>query len=539
MQRLHKLRLRPTLFAVGAAVAALAIPVVAHAQKTLRVAFTESDIPITTGNPDQGQAGMQMVGFNLYDALVNWDLSRGDRVAPLKPGLATAWSFDPADPLKWTFKLRQDVKFHDGSTFDADAVVWNFEKLLNDKAAHFDKAQSTQARGRITSVKGYRKIDAYTVEITTHQPDSFLPYQLAWVLFSSPTQYDKLGQSWDKFAFEPSGTGPWKIVRLQPRERLEMQRNPDYWDKARVPKLDRMVVTPMPEPSARVAALRSGQVDWIEGTPPDAIANLKQAGFQIVSNAYPHAWIWHFSTAEDSPAKDLRVRQAANLAVDRAGLVELLGGYAEPAKGIVPPGSPWFGKPKLDVRYDPDTARKLLAEAGYSSAKPAKIKLLAAANGSGQMLPVPMNEFIQSTFAPLGIELQIEVADWGNVLGRWRNGPKADANKGFGAINLNVNTQDPFNGILRFADGRLMPPKGVNFSEFADPAVDALIDQSRTAPTVAEQDALLGQIHARIVDEALFLFVVHDVAPRAISAKIKGYVQPQSWYMDFTQMTIE
>ena len=95
----------------------------AHAETNLRIAFTEGDIPLTTGNPDQGQGGMQMVGFNLYDALVNWDLSRGDRVAPLRPGLATEWSFDPAEPTRWTFKLRQGVKFHDGSTFNADAVI--------------------------------------------------------------------------------------------------------------------------------------------------------------------------------------------------------------------------------------------------------------------------------------------------------------------------------------------------------------------------------------------------------------------------------
>lgn len=511
----------------------------AHAQKTLRIGFTESDIPLTTGNPDQGQGGMQMVGFNLYDALVNWDLSQPNRVAPLRPGLARSWSFDAAEPTKWTFKLRPGVRFHDGSPFDADAVVWNFDKLLNDKAPQFDRAQSAQGRPRIPSVKAYRKLDDMTVEFTTNEPDAFLPYQLAWIMYSSPAQYEKLGRDWEKFAAEPSGTGPWKILKLTAKQRLEMQRNADYWDPARVPKLDRLTIMPIPDAVARVTALRSGQVDWIEGVAPDAIPSLQRAGFSVVSGVYPHAWIWVFGTVEGTPLADRRVRRAANLAVDRDSIVKLMGGYAEPAKGLMSTASPWFGKPTFDVRYDPSAAAALLAEVGYTKDKPVRLKVLVSANGSGQMLPVPMNELIQANLAAVGIQVELEVADWSNVLTRWRSGARAEANKGFDALNLNINTQDPLNGLIRFADSRLRPPKNVNYGELADPAIDALIDQARTAPTVAAQDALLAQVHARIVDEALFLFGVHDVSPRAMTAKIKGYVQPNSWYMDFTQMVME
>src|SRR5271156_5598900 len=118
---------------LGALCALAALPE-ARADSVLRVAMTVSDVPLTTGNSDQGAEGMLMVGYNLYDALVNWDLSRADVVAPLTPGLATEWHVDPADNKKWIFVLRPGVKFHDGSTFDADAVGWNFEKILNDKA---------------------------------------------------------------------------------------------------------------------------------------------------------------------------------------------------------------------------------------------------------------------------------------------------------------------------------------------------------------------------------------------------------------------
>jgi peptide/nickel transport system substrate-binding protein len=526
-------RLIKTVFLALAVLAALPA---ARAESVLRVAMTVSDVPLTTGNPDQGAEGMLMVGYNLYDALVNWDLSRADVVAPLTPGLATEWHVDPADNKKWLFSLRQGVMFHDGSAFDADAVVWNFDKILNDKAPQYDAKQAGQARGRIPTVAGYRKLDAGTVEISTSVPDAFLPYQVTWILFSSPAQYEKLGRSWDKFASEPSGTGPFKAVKFAPRERLEMVPNQAYWDPKRVPKLDRLIVMPVPEASARTAALRSGQVDWIEAPAPDAIPSMRQAGFEIVTNAYPHAWVYDFSKIEGSPFADVRVRKAANLAVNREGLKQLLGGLALPARGIVTPNSPWFGAPSFDVKYDPDAAKALMKEAGYGPDKPLAATVVMAANGSGQMQPQPMNEYIQENLAAVGIKVELEAVDWSNMLSRWRSGARAEANKGVGAVQTNMIVQDPFTAIVRFADSRLVAPKGVNFGEFKDPETDALIDRARLSFDIAEQNRLLGQIHARLVDQASFLFVVHDVSPRAISPKVKDYVQAQSWYQDFTRV---
>src|SRR5882762_2583080 len=152
--------------------------------------------------------------------------------------------------------------------------------------------------------------------------------------------------------------------------------NKDYWDGPRIPKLDKLVLIPLPEANARVAALRSGQVDWIEAPAPDAVASLKQAGFKIITNAYPHNWTWHLSRAEGSPWNDIRVRKAANLAVDREGLKELLSGLMIPAQGFMPPGHQWFGKPQFKLTRDVEQARRLLAEAGYGPNKPLTTKIL-------------------------------------------------------------------------------------------------------------------------------------------------------------------
>ena len=181
-----------------------------------------ADIPLTTGQPDRGAGAYQFTGYTIYDPLISWDMSIADKPGKLVPGLATEWKVDDEDKKKWRLTLRKGVKFHDGSEFNADAVIWNFDKVLNDKAPQFDKRQSAQVKTRLPSVASYAKIDDNTVEITTKTVDSFFPYQLLWFLISSPAQYEKLGKDWDKFASQPSGTGPFKLTKLVPRELAEL-----------------------------------------------------------------------------------------------------------------------------------------------------------------------------------------------------------------------------------------------------------------------------------------------------------------------------
>jgi ABC-type transport system substrate-binding protein len=500
--------------------------------------MTASDIPLTTGQTDNGGEGMRFLGYTVYDGLINWDLSSAELASDLVPGLATSWAVDATDKTKWTFKLRPGVKFHDGSDFTADAVVWNLDKLLKSDAPQYDPRQSAQGKTRIPAVASYKVIDPLTVEIVTKAPDATLPYQIAWIMMSSPAQWEKVGKSWDAFAKQPSGTGPWKLTLFAPRERAEMVPFKEYWDKDRVPKLDKLVLVPLPEANARVAALRSGQVDWIEAPAPDAVASLKGAGFTIVTNAYPHNWTWHLSRVEGSPWNDIRVRKAANLAIDRDGLKELLGGLAIPAKGFMPPGHQWFGHPTFDVKYDPDAAKKLLAEAGYSPAKPLKLKVAISASGSGQMQPLPMNEFVQQNLADVGIQVDYEVVEWNTLINIWRAGAKADISRGVSAINYSYFIQDPFTGFIRHLQSNFAPPNGTNWGYYSDPAMDKLFDQVRTTFDKAEQTQVLEKVHEKYVDDALFIMITHDVNPRAMSPKVKGFVQAQNWFQDFSKITI-
>ena len=180
-----------SLWAALAVTAALASP--AWAQGVLRIGMTASDIPLTTGQADNGGEGMRFTGYTLYDALINWDLSKADKPSDLTPGLATGWAVDEGDRTKWILKLRPNVKFHDGSAFTAASVVWNLDKLLKQDSPQFDQRQSAQGRSRIPAIASYQAVDDLTLEITTKAPDATLPYQIAWITMSSPALWEKVG----------------------------------------------------------------------------------------------------------------------------------------------------------------------------------------------------------------------------------------------------------------------------------------------------------------------------------------------------------
>ncbi len=514
---------------------------VAAAQGTLRIAMTAADIPLTTGQTDNGGEGQRFMGYTIYDALINWDLSSATKPSVLVPGLAESWGLDPNDTTKtkWIFKLRPGVHFHDGSDFTADAVVWNLDKLLKADSVQYDPRQSAQGKSRIPAVASYRTVNKLTLEITTKSPDATLPYQIAWILMSSPANWETLGKNWEAVAKTPSGTGPWKLASFVPHERAELTPNQDYWDKARIPKLDKMILLPMPEVNARVAALRSGQVDWIEAPSPDAVKSLTDASFKIVTNAYPHNWTWHLSRVEGSPWNDIRIRKAANLAIDRDGMKELLAGLMIPAKGFLPPGHQWFGHPTFTVEYNPDEARQLMKEAGYTPEKPLVTKVLISPSGSGQMQPLPMNELVQQNLADIGIKVDFEVVEWNQLINIWRAGATDPSARGATAINFTYFIQDPFTGLIRHVQCNLAAPNGTNWGHYCDADMDALSNQVRNTFDPDAQTAILQKMHEKYVDDALFLMVTHDVNARAMSQKVKGFVQAQNWFQDFSPITMD
>jgi peptide/nickel transport system substrate-binding protein len=513
----------------------------ARAEDILRIAMTASDIPTTTGMPNNGFEGMRFLGYPIFEGLVLWDLSRGDRLAGLRPGLAERWEQAPEDKRTWIFHLRRGVKFHDGTDFNADAVVWNLDRYFKNDSPQFEPPASGISRARVPVMASYSKIDDYTVAISTKQPASYFPYMAVYLLITSPASFEKAGRDWGKVAvLSAAGTGPFRISKVAPRQFVELVRNDGYWDAGRKARVDTVRLLPMPEANTRLAALRSGQVDWIEVPPPDGIPSLKAAGFTIVTNSYPHVWPWLFNMgATNSPVKDVKVRQALNYCIDRAGLVTLLNDTAEPSVGWLKPTDPGFGKPVNRYGFDPAKGKALLAEAGFTAQKPLAFKVMISTSGSGQMLPLPMNEFLQENLkAACGVSVEFDVVEWQVLLNAARMTPDAPGVHGTMALNVSSPSSDV--GVMaRYFLAANFSPNGFNFEQWKDDRFETAFATLAEATDAATIEASFRAAHERLVDNPPWLFIVHDLNPRAMSKTVHGFVSAQSWFLDLTLVSVK
>src|ERR1700753_166430 len=231
---------RNLLIASAGAAAMPAMPAAAAAPQVLRIAMPAPNLRSTHGIPNNGSEGYRFLGYQSSDALVNWDLRQNahDKPARIAPGLFTEWHPDETNPLRWIFSVRQGVKFHDGTDFNADAVIWNLRRIYDEKSPQYDAQASPIVRSVLSMVTGYEKADDKTIVMTTKYPFSFLPWLLTRVLMASPARWEQSGKSWAEFSKKPIGTGPFRITSVVPGQYVEMARNDAYWDKTRVPKLD-------------------------------------------------------------------------------------------------------------------------------------------------------------------------------------------------------------------------------------------------------------------------------------------------------------
>jgi ABC-type transport system substrate-binding protein len=512
----------------------------AWAEDTLRIAMTATDIPTTTGMPNNGFEGMRFLGYPIFEGLILWDLAHADRLAGLRPGLAESWEQAPNDKNTWIFRLRRGVKFHDGTDFNADAVIWNLDRYFKNDSPQFEAAATGITRSRVPLLASYKKIDENTVALTTNKPASYFPSMVVYVLFTSPASFEKAGRDWGRVATLPAaGTGPFRITQVVPRQSVRLARWNGYWDAARKAKVDSVLLFPVPEANTRLSALRSGQVDWIEVPPPDGIPSLKAAGFTISTNSYPHVWPWFYNIgAAGSPFKDVRVRQGLNYCIDRAALVSLLNGTAEPAIGWLKPNDPAFGSPANRYGFDPAKGKALLAEAGYTAQKPLSFKVMISNSGSGQMVPLPMNEQLQQNLKQAcGVEVSFDVVEWQVLLNAGRAAPDNPGLRGAMALNVSSPSTD-IGQMARYFAAANFSPMGSNFEQWKDDKFEAALDTLSKATDKATIQAGYRAAHERLVDNPPWLFIVHDLNPRALSKNVQGLVSAQSWFIDLTLISL-
>ncbi|WP_432563700.1 ABC transporter substrate-binding protein [Kineococcus sp. SYSU DK003] len=494
------------------------------AGSALIIGMTASDIPLLDIGmaQNEGYEGLRFVANQLYDSLTRFDLTDGSVIPPVVAGLAESWQPDEMG-TSWTFTLRQGVTFHDGTPWNADAAVFNLRRYTDDTFEYFYQELNGQAGLAIAGISAATAVDEYTVRIDCVGPWAYLPSDLTTVYMGSPTAIQEAGN--DGFGQKPVGTGPFTFVSVERGQSLELAANADYWNGK--PAVSNLILRPIPDTTARVAALRTGEVNWIEVPPPDDVDSLQSAGFQIETNSYDHIWPWCFDTTQP-PWNDVRVRQAANYAINRQSLVDnVLQGTAEPALQVCPKANAAY-RPENDLySYDPDRAKQLLAEAGVSGGITATLSY--PTSGSGNMIPGPMNEALQRDLAAVGINVELQPIEWASMLTDYFVG---NIPGGASAINISLSFQQEgfWNNWLG---------TGVtNVTGWHNPQVEALFTQAQATLDEAGRAELYAQASAIITQEAPWLFVVNDRNPRVLAANVDGFVEPQSWFVDVTDVSV-
>ncbi|MGR6998548.1 ABC transporter substrate-binding protein [Yinghuangia aomiensis] len=280
------------------------------------------------------------------------------------------------------------------------------------------------------------------------------------------------------FAEHPVGTGLFVFRSAKRGQELVLDANRGYWRGAA--KIDRLVLRPMPDELSRVAALRAGEVNWIEAPSPDNVPPLRDAGYQIMTNGYDHIWPWLFDTS-DGPLSDRRVRQALNYAIDREQMsTDLLGGTAEPATQLSARSGIAYDPANDVFGHDPAKARQLLAEAGYLDGFSMTVSY--PTGGSGNMQPGPMNEELRSDLAKVGVRVELKPIEWAAMLTAYVSGSFPD---GADAVNISLTFLQEVSWSTSFASG-----SPLNLTRYSNPEVDRLLGESlqgaRPGPAVGD-----------------------------------------------------
>ncbi len=336
----------------------------------------------------------------------------------VEPQLAESWKVSD-DGLTWTFKLRKGVKFHDGYPFNARAVYDSFARIIDKSHPYYQYGKWKYLSLSLGPVKDIKVVDDYTIALVTEKPYAPLLNNLA--LWLCPILSPKaMNEYKDQIGMHPVGTGPFKFKSWTKDDQIVLERNADYWgEKA---KVDRIILKSIPEPSARLMALQSGTVDIADDLDPDSV-NLVKKNPKFVVIERPSVNVGYLALNTEKPAlKDARVRQAISHAIDKNTLIKtIFQGLAVPAKNPFAP-SIWGYNDKIkDYEYDPEKAKKLLAEAKFDPNT--EIELWAMPVSRAYMPePVKTAELIQAYLAAVGVKAKIVRHEWGAYLSKTSNG---------------------------------------------------------------------------------------------------------------------
>lgn len=358
--------------------------------------------------------------FQVYDTLVEWEAG----TSTVAPGLATSWETDASGTV-WTFHLARGVRFHDGTPCDADAVVFSLERQRDPSHAYRPVEPLQYWPSLYRNIQQVEKVDDLTVRITIEQPYS--PFLANMAMFPvsivSPQAVKTYGA---EFGDHPVGSGPWMFDSWAKGERLVLRKNPDYWRRDRVPRMNRLVFEVIGDPRQRLIALESGAIDLAVSILPEEL-QFVDLHPGLIRHEVAANNVSFLAMNMDHPAlADRAVRQAIAHAINKEPIVQLaFQGLAITADSPLPPTQWGHHEPATAYAYDPTAAGKLLADARARGVfDPATVLTLYAPSTPRLYLPNPdrVARAIQSNLAEVGIPVELKLLPFAELLQITRNG---------------------------------------------------------------------------------------------------------------------
>jgi peptide/nickel transport system substrate-binding protein len=506
------MKLKSLLAAMLVTAAVVAAPV--HAQ-TLRWA-AQNDI-LTMDPHSQNHATTNAILMHAYEGLTRYSAKY-----EVEPALATKWTY--ISPTQVRFELRKGVKFHDGSPFTADDVVFSFGRI---------KQPQGTMQIYVTGISEVKKIDDHTVDLILSSPSPILLRNIidfrimsrAWAEKNKTANVQDYKAKEENFASRNvMGTGSYKITGWMPEQRVNMVANTDWWDKTQG-NVKEVIYTPIKSDATRVAALLAGDVDMLTDIPTQDVARLRgDAKLKIVDGPEVRtiylapdigsAELKYSNIKGRNPFADKRVRQALSMAIDREAIKRtIMRGLSIPAGVMVAPGVNG-NTPEIDVptKVDIEGAKKLLAEAGY----PDGFEVRFNAPNNRYVNDEEIAQAVVAMWARIGVKASLVAENMATFSQKFQNFDSSLYMLGWGVATYDA--QYMIQSLVRTrttgADGNF------NFSRISDPVVDKLTDAMKSEIDVTKRNQMINEALVRIKDDVLLIPLHHQMRPWAMKAGV-------------------
>lgn len=476
-----------------------------------------SDVPSLDPHRAVGWTTM-LVTLTMGEHLVTEDLtSTADGPPPLIPLLADDYEVSP-DGLTYIFRLRDGVTFHDGTPFDSAAVDFNIRRQWDKSFPEFFPTAAGTSFWDYQFLREIRTPDEHTAELTLTQPwPEFLRMNAqSWgqQFMLSPTYVRKVGN--DKVGDAPALTGPYKFKERVPGERIVVERNPDYWGEA--PAIETIIFQPMADVPTRVTALTSGTIDIAQDPLPWSSKGQIEAAAEVTTANSPYLLFMSLNL-KDPIMRIREVRQAIEHGIDKENLVTTLyGEWGVGARSMLPLNSPSFDPDFAGREYNPDEARRLLAQAGHPDGFQTQMLINQTYEDIAQV--------IQRDLAEIGIDVEIDQVDFPTFSTAWAAGLESPHTMTFAGWGM---TADYWIDVMTRSSRQ--PPNGTNVSWFANPEVDGLLDAAQVEADEAARIALYRQVGEILHAELPHIPLMNFGQPVGSRPEIQGLVRPnEAWF---------